>query len=262
MKNNLGLKLWSHNQNYILPAKQLYEAGHFDYIELYALPNTTDFLPKWQSLKDELEIPFAIHAPHFSHSLDFSNKSKRESNEKMADEAFFWAKNLDAFYTLFHPGIGGSVDESIYQISRLRQKYDFIIENKPFIVPTKDKKELFCVGSKFSDLEKITAQTGVKICLDIGHAICSANYQGLEIYGYLELLNSLNPAVYHLSDNDSTSVFDAHLNFGKGSFDFEKIAKIIDKNKPIAIETNKNSSENLDDFVKDSNFLKGILCKM
>ena len=37
-----GLKLWSINKNYINAAKSLYEKNIYDYIELYAVPNSFD----------------------------------------------------------------------------------------------------------------------------------------------------------------------------------------------------------------------------
>lgn len=260
MKNRIGLKLWSPNKNYISSAKELLNIGVFDYIELYAVPNTLEFLELWQDFKRETGALFAIHAPHFSHGLDFSNKQKRDTNLKMADETFIWSNALQAQYTVFHPGIGGSLDESLYQISNLKKhsKIDFIVENKPYVVTlNKDKKQAFCIGSDYESIKKIK-QTGVGLCLDIGHAICSANYQGLEIYEYVKLLNSLNPQVYHISDNNSKSIYDAHLHFGDGDFDFNKLVNLIDKDKFLAIETNKDSSENLDDFLKDVKFIKEI----
>lgn len=261
MENKIGLKLWSLNENYIKPARELFKEKIYDYIELYAVPSSLEKLSLWVNLQKELNLPFAVHAPHFSHGLDFSNKDKRELNLAMAKEAFKWSEALNAIYTVFHPGIGGSLEESIYQIANLSRllKNEFIIENKPFIVNFKKTgKTGFCVGSSYESLKRIKEETGVGLCLDIGHAICSANYQKLEIYGYVELLNSLKPRVYHLSDNAADSVQDAHLHFGEGSFNLAKIAKILNPALPLAIETNKNSEENLDDFRQDAEFFRRL----
>lgn len=250
----LGLKLYNTNENYIKSAKELYEQKVYDYIELYITPNSQQYLPLWKELKEQTRIKFAIHAPHFSSGFDFSNKNKEKSNLELIGLVKEYLKALDAFYCVFHPGIGGKLDESIRQMKML--DFDFVVENKPYIVPLKDDKKGFCIGASLKDIEQILNEVGCGFCLDIGHAICAANYQKLDIYEYLKKLNSLNPAVYHLSDNDKASVYDAHLHFGDGNFEFDKILNIIDTKKPIAIETTKDSQENLDDFYADCQFLR------
>ncbi|MBR2158459.1 MAG: hypothetical protein IJ964_00665, partial [Campylobacter sp.] len=64
MSYKIGLKLWSLNENYIEPAKELYECGKYDYIELYTVPNSLQMLPLWQNLAKDCGVKFAIHAPH------------------------------------------------------------------------------------------------------------------------------------------------------------------------------------------------------
>lgn len=252
----LGLKLWSVNTEFYLnEAKKLYEKGVFDYIELYVAPNTLENLKLWQGLK----IPFALHAPHFSHGLNFSQKESFEYNFKLIDEVKAYAEILKPLYVVFHPGIGGDLDESIRQMKFIKG-LEFCIENKPFVVECGAQKELkFCVGSAFEDIKRILDEVACKFCFDIGHCVCCANYLGCEIYEYVKKMNSLKPFVYHISDNYEDSKLDRHLHFGEGSLNLRKIAKIINKNSLIAIETNKDSKENLNDFVKDSVFLREIL---
>ena len=62
--------------------------------------------------------------------------------------------------------------------------------------------------------------------------------------------------MYHLSDIESTSEMDQHLNYGQGNLDFEKLMEIIVKNPQITVETNKKSKDNLDDFILDVEFLR------
>lgn len=257
MAYKIGLKLWSLNENYINSAITLYENGVYDYIELYAVPNSLDKISIWTDMKSKFNIPFAIHAPHFSSGLDFSNRDKFSSNLKLVELTRAYSLELDAIYTVFHPGIGGNVDESIRQINSIKD-FKFIIENKPYVVPMNNAPDAFCIGSTFEMIKKIIDQTGHGFCLDIGHALASANYQKLDVYEYIAKLNSLKPSVYHLSDNDSVSIYDAHLHFGDGNIDFKKIHSIIDKDKFLAIETIKDSKENLDDFIKDSKFIKEL----
>ncbi len=79
--------------------------------------------------------------------------------------------------------------------------------------------------------------------LNMGQALVRATYQKLGISEYMPKFNSLNPLVYHISDSDSTSIYDAHLHFGDGNIDFKKIHSIIDKDKFLAIEPIKDSKE-------------------
>lgn len=55
-----GLKLFSTNANYVAEAERLYKENIYDYIELYAEPNSyKKFIQLWKNL----EIPYVIHAP-------------------------------------------------------------------------------------------------------------------------------------------------------------------------------------------------------
>ena len=44
MENKIGLKLWSLNENYIKPARELFKEKIYDYIELYAVPSSLEKL--------------------------------------------------------------------------------------------------------------------------------------------------------------------------------------------------------------------------
>ena len=54
-----------------------------------------------------------------------------------------------------------------------------------------------------------------------------------------------------MSDGEITSNVDMHLHIGEGNYDIKRILEIIDDDKNIAIETKKDSKENLNDFIKD-----------
>lgn len=242
----LGLKLWNINtKDYLSIVDKLYQNGVFDYIELYVLPGNLDKLTHWESLN----IPFGIHAPHFQHGMNLSKKEFFESNLKLYEEVKTYADRLKAEYIVFHSGTDGDYKETARQLSIINDPRT-IIENKPYkTLPFIDGD--FYVGGKVEEIKYIMENVGCKFCLDIGHATSSANAQGLEPYNYIEKFMELNPSMYHLSDIDTKSDMDAHLNYGEGNLDFERLFKIISKNPKITIETNKKSKENLDDFVED-----------
>ncbi|MEE3705188.1 TIM barrel protein [Campylobacter sp. CX2-8023-23] len=257
MSYKIGLKLWSLNENYISPAKELFERGVYDYIELYAVPNSLDMIAKWKSLARNCGVKFAIHAPHFSSGLDFSNPNKLNYNLNLCEEVKIYSNELEALYTIFHPGIGGELLESIRQMKMIKD-LKFAIENKPYIVPM-EGGTAFCVGADFDSIKRILDEVGCDFCLDAGHALCSANFQGLNPYEYIAKLNELNPRIYHISDNNVESKFDAHLHFGDGNIELDRVLSLLVGGEFLAIETIKDSKENLDDFIKDSNYLKNII---
>jgi hypothetical protein len=51
---NIGLKLWSTNENYIEEAKRLFDNGIYQYIELYVIPNSFEKIDLWKDTRDFL----------------------------------------------------------------------------------------------------------------------------------------------------------------------------------------------------------------
>lgn len=260
----LGLKLWSINTDYYLDeAKRLYQEGWFDYIELYVVPKTSaktsEHISKWK----KSEIPFTLHAPHFVHKVNLASKEKESYNREIFEEVEFFRKELNAQYVVMHGGMYGSIEETIRQLKGLCAiipdfKNAYLIENKPLIAPL--DKALECRGAKFEEIQKVINEIGCGFCLDVGHAICTANSLKLEPYSYVKRFNdAFNPICYHLSDNFINSEIDGHMHLGKGNYDFKKIFEIIYKDRNIAIETNKASKIALDDFVEDVKWLKNLL---
>lgn len=250
-----GLKLWSINtDSYYKEAKKIYDQGFFDYIELYVVPNTLETISKWK----KLNIPFIIHAPHSLHGFNLALAEKEQFNLKLADEARKFADSLSAEYIIFHGGCDGSIEEVIRQINLLKEPRG-LIENKPFfpIPNTLGLKE--CRGASTEEIKLILNDTDFHFCLDIAHAVCSANAFGFNPYEYIAQFEKLQPKMYHISDGDIISVQDQHLSLGKGSYNFSIIFQIINITSGcFSIETQKKSIYNLLDFVDDRIFLGKI----
>ena len=254
----IGLKLWSINTDYYYEeAKRLYDEGVFDYIELYVVPDSLDRIAKWKNIG----IPISLHAPHFMHEVNLALKEKEKYNVEIYRQVQQYAKSLQAAYVVIHGGIEGCVEETIRQLNLIKKflSTELLIENKPYIAPIGRK---ICRGAIIEEIGQIIQETHLGFCLDIGHAVCTANYLNQDIYSYIgEFNRKYNPTCYHFSDNDSKSIIDQHLHFGDGNFNFAKIIDVIDTGKNIAIETKKNSKTDLKDFQKDADLLKGIICK-
>jgi len=251
----LGLKLWSINTDYYYEeAKRLYSQGVFDYIELYVVPNTLDTLPKWK----EIGIPFTLHAPHFNHGINLADKEKCHYNKNCFEEIFKAADYLQAQYIIFHPGVLGDIHETVRQLKTIHDAR-MIVENKP---PYQIPSMRLCRGACIDEIKMILSEINVGFCLDIGHAICSANYFQKDPYTYLADLEQLKPVYYHLVDNFIDSSEDRHLNFGLGNYDLDRILNhILNKSNPFLLETNKASTTDLEDFVRDTKYIKEIMGK-
>ena len=79
----IGLKLWSVNTGESQrEARRLYDAGVYDYLELYAVPGSADTLPGWKSL----QIPSIIHAAHFKHGFNLAKVDCASANRRIYDE--------------------------------------------------------------------------------------------------------------------------------------------------------------------------------
>ncbi len=250
----IGLKLWSTNKNYIQPAIELYEKKVYDYIELFVVPDSYD---EYISLWKKLDIPFIIHAPHSFVGLNMAKKEMLSENLRLAKQAQRFADDLNAKFIIFHPGIDGDIKQTVYQLNRVDDPR-ILIENKPYY--TIDKK-LVCNGYSPEDIEFVIKNTGVDntsagFCFDIGHAIYSANAQGIDWYNYLLRFKKLKPKIYHLTDGDISGVVDQHEHLGVGSFDFKKIVDLFQKDSYITVETKKDYKYSLNDFEKDVLFLK------
>jgi sugar phosphate isomerase/epimerase len=67
-----------------------------------------------------------------------------------------------------------------------------------------------------------------------------------------------NPKIFHLSDGDTSSEKDIHLNLGEGNFDIRKFLSFIDDGGLVTMETPRNSALRLQDFLKDVHFLRRL----
>ncbi|WP_424244268.1 endonuclease IV [Elusimicrobium posterum] len=252
----LGLKVWSVNEAYVKPALELFQRGIYDYIEIFSVPDSFALFSKmWIDLKNE-GVPFLIHGPHFSSGLNFALKDKKASNLALAAQAQKWADALGADQIIFHPGISGDITETARQLNILNDAR-VLIENKPYNIML--GPQYVCNGNNPAEIKYVLDNTTAGFCLDVGHAFCAANSLKEPKDKFLKEFTALNPALIHISDGDNDSVMDAHKHFGHGSYDFDMVFKILPKNIPISIETEKNSETDLNDFEADTTFVKRFL---
>ncbi len=249
----IGLKLWSINTDVINETIKLYEQNYFDYIELYVVPDSYNTITLWK----KLSIPFIIHFPHALHKINLADKFKRKQNLFVYKNIKNFADILKVSNIIIHGGIEGNIDELIYQIKIFNDER-IIIENKPLIVFfQKGLIKKYCRGATVEEINYVLQNTSCGFCLDISHAICSANSQHIDPYYYISQFNALKPVMYHISDMDNiNSLFDSHSHLGNGEIDFDKVFNYINNSAMITIETAQLTKTNQDGFINDVRFIR------
>lgn len=248
----LGLKIGSKDIKYTDEILQYYEQGVFQYIELFAITGTfDDTISYWK----QFNIPFGIHAPHSAAGLNLANTSTRSTNKTKIAESLKFADELKAKYIIFHSGVNGMPGEVVQQLSSFADER-FLIENKPI----RGLDGSTCVGSIYSDLKLIIdgIGKGTGFCLDFGHAICAARTLKKDPFEFINELKKLQPRVFHLTDGDYLSELDSHLHYGDGSFPLNKLVNLVPENGMITNEAKRFNSDNLGEFLADSNKLKEL----
>ncbi len=106
----------------------------------------------------------------------------------------------------------------------------------------------------------IVKETGVKFCVDIGHAIYSANHYQENALDYILKFIYLGPFMFHLGDGDFSYLSDVHKHLTEGDFPLEKIIEMIPHGSTITIETPKSDfvllSEDLANLQKLKNLIR------
>jgi deoxyribonuclease-4 len=246
-----GLKLWSTNQEYIPDLIKLYKQRKFNYIELYCVPGSfNEYINKWE----EVKIPYIIHAPHSKHGFNLAKKENEIKNRKLFNEAKNFANRLKAKYIIIHPGLAGDIKEVNRQITLIYDKR-ILVENMPLLAI--DNKTI-CQGATIKELLNIFKKHKLGFCLDISHAICTANFLKVKPIPFLKKMVKISPKLYHFSDGQYDGIIDQHLNIGKGNYPIKKIMSLLSRSCLISIETTKNYPNNLKDFKLDIQILNQI----
>lgn len=245
-----GLKLGSTNTHYTEDILSFFQAGYFQYIELFTVSGSfNDTIGYWK----QFFMPIVIHAPHSFAGMNLSLTEERENNRKKLQEAFQFADVLKAETIIFHSGVNGEIDETINQ---LRPFVDSrcVIENKPMKGLNGEK----CLGSTPEEIKYILNELHTGFCLDFGHAICAANSLKKEPLEFIKEYFTFNPRMYHLTDGNYTGEYDLHLHYGKGTFPVKELLKMIPDKAKVTNEAKHDSDSKLDDFKEDFFYVKNV----
>jgi len=224
----------------------------FDYIELYIIPGSYEAtINAWK----DLNIPYVIHAPHSFHGVNLAQADKWETNLQCFNEARQFADDFGSDIIIVHGGNNGSFEETLRQISLFNEPR-IALENKPKVGIQNE----VCVGwspSEFQSAIAVGVLSGT--VLDFVHAVCAANSEKIDKMKMIKEFIVFHPKVFHLSDGDAFSEKDVHLNLGRGNLDLSGFLSVIPESGLVTIETPRNKSNGLDDFVNDVHSLSNLL---
>lgn len=252
-----GVKLWSKdfisNQPFATEVEKALKEGKFEYLELFALPDT------YEEVKDAVKrfkgILTVIHAPHIMQGFDTSLAENLLKNQKIFSDSQKFADLLDAQIIVTHPGVRYGKDclrENIRQFKVLNDKR-IAVENLPYHCASSHKD---LMGTTIQEIETIINEVKCQFCLDFSHAICSANSLSINIYEMLNGFKALIPDMYHLCDGDDTSTVDAHLHYGEGNYDLRRfLNEFTDENALITMETGKGLPNGVQPWLDDAAYL-------
>ena len=107
-KRRFGLKLWSKdfikNKAFAKSAEAALKDGKFDYLELFALPDT--FAETHAAVKAAFSgVLTVIHAPHALQGLDISAPDELENNRQRLLSSQQFADMLGSEIIILHPGM-------------------------------------------------------------------------------------------------------------------------------------------------------------
>ncbi len=193
-------------------------------------------------------LKYSVHAPFADINIASPSKPLLKAMLRRMEKSLAYARDLDAYIWVFHPGIKTGISmfypnmdwlqnlKTVESLVRLARDYGvkIAIENvpEPYHFTMKSVEDF----KKFYD--EVTED--IDLVLDIGHA---------NLNGQVELFMTTfaNKIVHmHMSDNDRKS--DQHLGIGYGSLDWEKIVNLIKEvsyDKVLIIESIEHVEESL-----------------
>ena len=245
-------KIWSTNKDLFSEAVRSCRENKIDGIEIYIVPGSV----KTEDLNIFKKVKTSVHAPHFLHDFNvFELNSEKVLLFK--EQVMGMADFLATSEIVVHAGCGKDPQlfrKGIEQIMDPR----LLIENKPAIALNGSE----CFGFDLTQLEFIERECGLNICLDIGHAIKSAEYQGIDYKEFLtEIISRFSPWYFHICGTDKGNVKDKHLNLWEDEFDLRWIKKVLTsvaELRKVKVVFEVPKSFGLENDIKNINFFKSL----
>lgn len=243
-----GIKLWTTDTYLFSKAKELFNKGYIEFVEIYIVPGTFDISIK--KIKN-LDMPIILHMPHSRHNFNPGDRSLLVSNINIFNEVKKFAKELGQPQIIIHPE-SGNIKDSLGFISRINYN-DLLIENMPKEGMNGEK----CIGYLPEEI-KLYLDKGCGFCLDLGHAYKAAISLHKDPKKFIKEFLKLKPSIFHLSDGNIDKELDEHLNLGEGDFDLSFLKNCIQKSESRMVTLETPRIDGLKNDIKNINFFKNI----
>lgn len=252
MALKLGLKIWSTNTDWFSEAADLCDRGIFDLIELYLVPGTT-----LEQIRPLSGLPVRIHAPHENHGFDpftYAAEHVRQFRELIYPAATLFGSPT----VVVHSGVGDDEARFAHQLALIADPR-LLVENMPF----RALDGRVCFGHSLRQLTYIRQTLGRPLCIDLGHAVKSANSQSLPYQRFIsDIVATLQPDYFHLSDGDQATDHDEHLDLGQGTYDLSWMKQLLTaeatrRDVAVILEVPKNGRDLKNDQANAS-FWRGL----
>ena len=115
----------------------------------------------------------------------------------------------------------------------------------------RDKRFLCATPEETKEFMK---KTGVKLCLDINHAVETAVYLNKNYLEFIKEFIKLKPAHYHLG-GQNIKQNKSHIDFKGSDINLKEILKLIPKDAEITLEV----TTDIEKTKEDLKFIKNIL---
>lgn len=239
----------------LMPFKKALEIvkGDFEGWEFLAEKyHSWDFRDQIEDHLSTVDMKIQIHSPINDINIASINPTLRRASVEEINKTLKLANEIDVEMVTVHPGIYSPLSiywdktsktaiESLNKIKRKGEDYGVTIamENLP------DMWLALC--SKPEETRDFLDETGLKFCLDVGHAYTSDS---------LNEFLKLEPVNLHLHDNVGEE--DIHLALGEGQIDFKQILKSLKGYKGNYVIEGRAE----DELRKSKKYLEGLLTEV
>lgn len=245
-------KAKSNEINTINNIQNILDKNIYQYVELFIVPNTLQYIKERQKLK----CNFILHTPHDEYGCNISRSKIDKKTLSYIEESITYAKKLNANSIIMHSWDWWKIENLIKNIRKINNE-KIIIENT-FYRNEEGFRVLKWVVTKYEDI-KLLKENNIRFCLDFSHHIINCKFNSRDYKKEFLNILKLEPYMFHLSDWIIESWIDKHLSIWTWNFDFKFFLKNIPNNSKITIETpfkNKLRINDINILKKNIEYLK------
>ena len=201
-----------------------------------------------KNIGESYGLKYSVHAPFADINIASPSKPILKAMLKRLEKSIIYAKALNAYMWVFHPGLKTGVSmfypkkDWLQNLKTTRLLFKFAkdrdleaaVENvpEPFPFVMKSVKDF---AKFYSEVDE-----DIGLVLDIGHA---------NINGQIEtFLTTFADKIVHMHVHDNHGKSDEHLGIGYGTTDWHKVAKLLTRisyNKTVIIESVEHVEESI-----------------